>query len=81
MFHGAFGAVCSRACPLAWSAGPTVPRYSTLRGGVTAPIRDGEVVSLSPFARSEGPPVLRYSTDGDAPAGRVSHRSLADATH
>ena len=45
MFHGAFGAVCSRACPLAWSAGPTVPRYSTYRGGF-AVVRETRPASL-----------------------------------
>ena len=45
MFHGAFGAVCSRACPLARSAGPTVTRYSTYRGGF-AVVRETRPASL-----------------------------------
>ena len=68
MFHGASGAVCSRACPLARSAGPTVPRYSTYRGGF-AVVRETRPASLVIAGNQRFPACSQNASRSDDIAG------------
>ena len=75
-----FGAVSPPRRPLAWSVGPTVPRYSTLRGGF-AVVRETPEASLVIAGNRRFPACSQNAPRSDDSAGRrpASSQNPADS--